>query len=195
MAYPVSPRVNKPGKRPAGAHWTIEGGKVKRARGRRRNKKLPSYLVEMAGVYWTASRLCSEGLIPSIPPRNLPRFDLPVTSLDGRVHATVQVKSRATRQGWMIAWYRKNLRLHVRPNHFYVLVDISNPSNPERIRALVIPSSVVSRICLAKGKRIAAKKTRRGGKRKPFPISVNPRNPVWEKYWERWHLIRRTAGR
>lgn len=160
-----------------------------------KRKKLPKYLVEMAGVYWTAFRLCEQGLVPSIPPRNLPHFDLPVTSLDGRVHATVQVKSRATRQGWIIAWYRKNLRLPVRRNHFYVLVDISNPSNPETTRALVIPSSVVSRICLPRAKRFAAKPTGGGGKRKPFPVDVKLRNPVWEKYWERWDLVLKAAAR
>ena len=164
---------------------------MKRGSGRMK-KKLPRYLVEMAGVYWTASRLCGEGLIPSIPPRNLPRFDLPVTSLDGRVHATVQVKTRATRQGWIIAWYRKNLRWHVRPNHFYVLVDVSNP---ETTRALVIPSSIVRRSCLSAARRWTAKKTRAGKKRRPFPLSVNPLRPGWENYWERWDLIRGTARR
>lgn len=156
-------------------------------------KKKPSYLVEMTGVYWTCWQLCQEGLVPTIPPRNLPYFDIPVTDPFGKSHATVQVKTRTDNQGWMFGWVKdgKLPKLLTRPSHFYVLVDLSAAP----VEALVVPSSVANSFAQSRARKWLKKLTRKGTERKGFPVGVDPRGDKdgWAKYRNNWDLLRRSA--
>lgn len=153
---------------------------------------LPKYQVEMAGVYWVASQLCRHGLVPSILPRNAPRIDVPVTDIEGRLHATLQVKTRSDKQGWMVGWFKPGFDIHAGPRHFYVFVDLST----ETISALVVPSRIVKTVCMSEANSWSRKLTRRGTQRKTFPVSVNlNKHTDLEQYRERWDLVGRLKSR
>lgn len=157
---------------------------VKRDKAGRR--RLPKYQVEMAGIYWVAAQLCNCGLVPTILPRNAPRIDMPVTDLEGRVHATIQVKTRSDRQGWMVGWYEDGIQVHAGPHHFFAFVDLS----VEPMSALLIPSRIVKKLCEGEAHQWARKRTRLGRKRKSFPVSLKlNQHPSLERYRNRWDLV------
>lgn len=105
-------------------------------------KKNRSRFLGQAGEYYVLFRLWETGIVAMMAPPGAPRVDLLLYDHHYSLLATVQVKTRSTkdRQGWMIS--RKQI-IHKQLNHFYIFVDLD--ITPKGIpTSYVVPSMIVA---------------------------------------------------
>jgi hypothetical protein len=108
-------------------------------------KKGRSWFFGQAGEYYALFRLWESEIVAMPAPPNTPGIDLVLYDRHYALLATVQVKTRSTRdrQGWMIG--RKQAgRNHENHFHIFVDLDIAPKGMPS---SYVVPGRVVADLC------------------------------------------------
>jgi hypothetical protein len=108
-------------------------------------KKSRSRFLGQAGEYYVLFRLWESGIVAMLAPPGAPGVDLLLYDRHYSLLATVQVKTRSTkdREGWIIG--RKQIG-HQKENHFYIFVDLD--ISPQGMpTSYVVPSRVVADLC------------------------------------------------
>jgi hypothetical protein len=108
-------------------------------------KKSRSRFLGQAGEYYVLFRLWEAGIAAMPAPPGTPFVDLLLYDRQYSLLATVQVKTRSTkdREGWMIG--RKQIGRE-KESHFYIFVDLD--ISPKGIpTSYVVPSRVVADLC------------------------------------------------
>jgi hypothetical protein len=112
---------------------------------RRSLKKSRARFLGQAGEYYALFRLWEAGIVAMPAPPGAPGIDLLLYDRHYSLLATVQVKTRSTkdRRGWMVG--RKQIG-HQSDHHFYVFVDLDIAPNGMPT-SYVVPSRVVADLC------------------------------------------------
>jgi hypothetical protein len=108
-------------------------------------KRSRSRFYGQAGEYYVLFRLWESEIVSMLAPPGAPGVDILVYDKHYSLLATVQVKTRSTkdREGWMIG--RKQAQ-HKRDGHFYVFVDLDLA--PKGLpTSYVVPSPIVADLC------------------------------------------------
>ena len=95
-------------------------------------------IVGAAGEYFVAAEISRRGAIATITPRNVLGLDILASSIDGRRHVGIQVKTKSAGRDWPLG----NKAILNPPEIFYVFPNLSG----EVIEYYIIPSSVVFKI-------------------------------------------------
>ncbi len=97
-----------------------------------KDARLDNSLIGAAGVHYAAYRLTRRGLLALPTVRNTPGTDLIVTSLDGRHHANIQVKTTQspTAKFWIICSAKKFAKLPFSEHDYYVLLRPRRTDDP-----------------------------------------------------------------
>lgn len=98
-------------------------------------RKTSHNIVGAAGEYFVAAEISRRGAIATITPRNVLGLDILASSIDGRRHIGIQVKTKSRGRDWPLG----NKAIFNAPEIFYVFPNLSE----EVIEYYVIPSEVV----------------------------------------------------
>jgi hypothetical protein len=107
-------------------------------------KKLRTKFYGQAGEYYALFRLWETGIAAVSAPPGARRVDLLLFDTSFTLLATVQVKTRSTKNenGWLIS--RKHIE-HSHPDHFYIFVELD--LRPNGIpTSYVVPSGVIAKL-------------------------------------------------
>jgi hypothetical protein len=108
-------------------------------------KRSRTRFIGQAGEYYALFRLWESGIVAMLAPPGAPGVDLLLYDRHYLLLATVQVKTRSTkdREGWIIS--RKQAGRQ-NENHFYIFVDLD--LSPKGMpTSYVVPSRVVADLC------------------------------------------------
>jgi len=145
-----------------------------------------------AGEHYVLYQLYRRGLLAALSPRGAPTVDVLVLAPDESVLASLQVKTKTKKEGWVMG--KKHVRL-VAPHLFYAFVDLK-PDDPV---TYIVPSSVVADV-LHLEHQAYIDTPGRGGRQRRDSTMYELRNAYrhsvpgypdgWlEAYRERWDLL------
>lgn len=145
-------------------------------------------LVGIAGVHHVASELSRRDLIALPTTRNTAAYDIAVTTIDGKKHANVQVKTSLKRVTFFPM--PPSARVRAGPDDYYVLLRWL--ASEERFEGFLL-SGRQARVEVRREERSQRKRIAQGKRRKIFPsIQVGPkagsRANRWRQQWRQWKL-------
>jgi len=145
-------------------------------------------LVGIAGVHYVASELSRRGLIALPTTRNTAAYDIAVTTVNGKGHANVQVKTSLKRVTFFPM--PSSVRVRSGPNDYYVLLRWL--ASEERFEGFLL-SGRQARLAVQREERSQKKRIAQGKRRKIFPsIQVGPKAGAranrWRQQWRQWKL-------
>ncbi len=144
------------------------------------------------------SRLLSKGYIASLAPQGAPNIDILVTSADGSMLKSIQVKTTRTSHSWRFAEKHEKID---NANLFYCLVHLDSPEK-HRSSVYVVPSKLIAGLVADSHRAWLSGKKKSGQTRKNTSMravhfdftSVFGQNTEFgfgwlDKFNEAWHLI------
>jgi hypothetical protein len=158
-------------------------------------------LIGAAGVHYAAYKLTRRGMLALPTVRNTPGTDLIVTSLDGRHHANIQVKTSQYPRAkfWVICSAKKFAKLPFGRHDFYVLLRPRRADDPvgqevDEFEGFMLTAQE------AKNEMHANLQFR---KEQQFPLCIwvdkgtreqswglpGDSKDKWRKRWQRWKLV------
>jgi hypothetical protein len=145
-------------------------------------------LIGISGVHHVASELSRRGLIALPTTRNVAGYDIVVTTLDGRRHANIQVKTSSKRASFFHT--PPSVKVNAGSRSWYVLLRWLKKEN--RFEGFMI-SGRKAREEVARGERFQKKRIKAGTRQKIVPSiyvarKVQQRADQWRKKWLTWKL-------
>jgi hypothetical protein len=115
----------------------LESMSLLRGRTVKEDARKDNSLIGAAGVHYAAYKLTRRGMLALPTVRNTPGTDLIVTSLDGRHHANVQVKTSQYKRAkfWIICSAKRFAALPFGEHDFYLLLRPRRADDPVREEA------------------------------------------------------------
>lgn len=161
-----------------------------------KHSAVESSLVGSAGEYYVLYRLCMEGMLAALAPRNAPTVDILVLNADETIAASIQVKTRriGADKGWHMSKKHEEI---AHPSLFYAFVDLE-PASPA---VFIVPSATVAKAVRKSHKAWLATPGRKGQAHNDtdmrriipcYPYAVDGCPDGWlEQHRDQWDQLRR----
>jgi len=166
----------------------------------RKDLRKDNSLIGAAGVHYAAYKLSQRGMLALPTVRNTPGTDLIVTSLDGRHHANIQVKTTQSKGAkfWPVCSIKRFAKLAFGEHDFYVLLRPRRADDPpgaeEMIGFMLTAEEAKTELSahLASRRREVEKFplciwTDKGVPQQTWDLPQDSKE-AWRKRWQEWRI-------